>query len=103
MKVGVCESGEYCGSYWPEDETERMLPPPGGDVEPVDAGASGSMPVCTASNWLDKTAPPDVATQRPREGTQERQSKSKTKLLALAPWSPKSHFACKRKDPHGTE
>ena len=34
-----------------------MLPPPGGDVEPVDAGASGSMPVCTASNWLDKTAP----------------------------------------------
>jgi len=29
-----------------------MLPPPGGDVEPVDAGASGSMPVCTASNWL---------------------------------------------------
>ena len=38
-----------------------MLPPPGGDVEPVDAGASGTMPVCTASNWLDKTAPPDVA------------------------------------------
>ena len=66
-----------------------MLPPPGGDVEPVDAGASGSMPVCTASNWLDKTAPPDAATQRPREGTQERQSKKQNKTFDFGAVEPK--------------
>ena len=75
-----------------------MLPPPGGDVEPVDAGASGSMPVCTASNWLDKTAPPDVATQRPREGTQERQSKKQNKTFDFGAVELQgSHFACERK------
>ena len=84
-----------------------MLPPPGGDVEPVDAGASGSMPVCTASNWLDKTAPPDAATQRPREGTQERQSKKQNKTFDFGAVEPRISL-CLREEVgadwlHGTE
>ena len=73
MCVCVC----VCVSIDIGMKLREMLPPPGGDVEPVEVGASGSMPVCTVSNWLDKTAPPGAATQRPRERTQERQNKTK--------------------------
>ena len=61
-----------------------MLPPPGGDVEPVDAGASGSMPVCTASNWLDKTAPSVTLTR-----VASTQSPS-VKLTSSAPQRPRN-------------
>ena len=66
-----------CVSIDQRMKLREMLPPPGGDVKPVEVGASGSMPVCTVSNWLDNTAPPGAATQRPRERTQERQNKTK--------------------------
>ena len=64
-----------CVSIDQRMKLREMLPPPGGDVEPVEVGASGSMPVCTVSNWLDKTAP----LARPPKGRKRGHRKDKTK------------------------